>query len=113
MATENKKILLLCASGMSTSLLMNKMKACALENKVPVDIEAMSELKIAEILNSEKIDAILLGPQIRFKEPELRAVANEHKVPLGVIDSVDYGQMAAKRILAQAIKLIKEAQSNA
>lgn len=35
----NKKIYLFCAAGMSTSLLVNKMREQAAKHSVPVDIE--------------------------------------------------------------------------
>ena len=37
-----KKILLLCAAGMSTSILVNKMKEAANKNGIEVQIEAVS-----------------------------------------------------------------------
>ncbi|MGL5614022.1 PTS sugar transporter subunit IIB, partial [Cetobacterium sp.] len=36
-----KKILLCCSAGMSTSLLVNKMKAVANENNISVEIDAV------------------------------------------------------------------------
>ena len=46
-----KKILLVCAAGMSTSLLVNRMKESAIEQGIEIDIEA---LPISECSNSDR-----------------------------------------------------------
>lgn len=101
-----KKILLCCSSGMSTSLLVNKMRKVAEEHNVPVEINAVGldqfESKIKEY------DVALLGPQVRFKAEEFTNIAAQYGKKVAVIDTKDYGTMDGKRVLSQAIKLIKE-----
>lgn len=101
-----KKILLCCSSGMSTSLLVNKMRKVAEEHKVPVEINAIGldrfETEVKEY------DVILLGPQVKFKLDEFKPIAEAHGKKIAVIDTRDYGTMDGKKVLSQAIKLIKE-----
>ena len=65
-----KKILLLCAAGMSTSILVNKMKEAANKNGIEVQIEAVSLENFENKIN--EYDIFLLGPQVRFKKNELQ-----------------------------------------
>ncbi len=68
-----KKILLLCAAGMSTSMVVKKMKESAEKKDLDVHIEAHAVDTISEYLS--EYDLFLLGPQIRFKQGELQKLA--------------------------------------
>ena len=100
-----KKILLCCVSGMSTSMLVNRMRAVAKENNVPVEIDAVGVEKFSEAIKT--YDVALLGPQIKFKYDEFVKIAATVNKKVQVIDSVDYGKMDGKKVLSDAIKLIK------
>lgn len=100
-----KKILLLCAAGMSTSMLVNKMKNIAQEKNLNVLIEAKSVEELQE--NLELFDVFLLGPQVRFKKNQLSQVTAEVGKPLEVINTVDYGMMKGEKVLEYALSLIK------
>jgi PTS system cellobiose-specific IIB component len=101
-----KRILLCCSSGMSTSLLVNKMRKVAEEHKLPVEINAVGLDRFeTEVKN---YDVTLLGPQVKFKLDEFKPIAEANGKKIDVIDTRDYGTMDGKRVLSQAIKLIKE-----
>ena len=68
------KIILACAAGMSTSLLVNKMKEVAEAENIEASIKAIPEAEISQHLN--ECDVILLGPQVKFMIDEIRAIAN-------------------------------------
>lgn len=95
------KVLLVCAAGMSTSLLTNNMKKNAAADDV-VDALPISELNA----NIDKYDVVLLGPQIRFKEKDVKALADPKGIPCGVIDMRAYGMMDGKAAMEQARKLL-------
>lgn len=99
-----KKILLLCAAGMSTSLLVNKMKKYAIETNIQVEIEASPVEKFLD--NLHKYDVFLLGPQVRFKQNELNQIAREHNKKVEVINMMDYGMMKGDKVLEYALTLI-------
>lgn len=61
---EKKHIYLFCSAGMSTSLLVSKMRAQAEKYEVPVVIEAFPETLAGE--KGQTADVILLGPQIAY-----------------------------------------------
>ncbi|MBN1467116.1 MAG: PTS sugar transporter subunit IIB [Fusobacteriaceae bacterium] len=99
-----KKILLCCAAGMSTSLLVTKMQQAATEKAVESKIWAVSVEELQA--NLEGVDVVLLGPQIRYKLNEVRKICGD-KIPSEVINMVDYGSMNGKKVLDFALDLIK------
>ncbi|NBJ71045.1 MULTISPECIES: PTS sugar transporter subunit IIB [Clostridia] len=99
------KITLLCALGMSTSLLVERMKKAADRRGIDVKIEAHSADDIDKQLKSS--DVILLGPQIRYKKQELFKKAAEEKVPIAIIDMRAYGSTDGEEVLEQALHLKK------
>ncbi|MGL6065114.1 MAG: PTS sugar transporter subunit IIB [Fusobacteriaceae bacterium] len=99
-----KKILLLCAAGMSTSLLVTKMKNYAKEKNIDVQIEASSVESFTE--NLPKYDIFLLGPQVRFKQEEFRLIAKEYNKKVEIINMVDYGTMNGQKVLEDALSYL-------
>ena len=97
-----KKILLVCNAGMSTSMLVAKMKKAAEAENMDVSIEAksLSEAK-AEI---SEADIVLLGPQIRYELNNVKKIAGS--VPVEAIDMRDYGMMNGEKVLAHAMEVM-------
>ncbi len=102
-------ILLICSAGMSTSLLVTKMNKVAEEKGVKANIWAVSTDAVDR--NLEKADVVLIGPQIRFQLDDIKAKAAKYKIPVDVIDSVDYGMCNGAKVLLKALKLRKAANS--
>ncbi len=97
------KICLICCAGMSTSAIVKKMQDAATEQGIEAEIWAVGEAQAKE--NVEKADVILLGPQIRFALSRIQAL--DPNKPVAAIDMMSYGKMDGKKILADAIALIK------
>ncbi len=95
------KVLLVCAAGMSTSLLVSNMQKFADEGDF-VKAEPIGELEAV----IDNYDVILLGPQIRFKEKDVKKLADPKGIPSGVIDMRAYGMMDGKTAMDQARKLL-------
>lgn len=99
-----KKILLLCSAGMSTSLVVRKMREVAEKKGLEVEIEAMG---LEEFHNKlEEYDVFLLGPQVRYKKDELDGIAREVGKRVEVINSMDYAMMKGEEILNFAYSLM-------
>lgn len=99
-----KKILLLCSAGMSTSLLVTKMRQAATEQGATVDINAIAEAELKQ--HVDKVDVILLGPQVRFLLAKIKEAAAPYGIPVDVIDSIDYGTMNGGKVLQKALRLL-------
>lgn len=63
-----KKILLSCAGGFSTSLLVNKMKEAAKAEGKEYEIKAVAAAQVEDIIEKDAPDCILIGPQIKYME---------------------------------------------
>ena len=100
-----KKIVLLCAAGMSTSALVNKMKAYAEKSGYEYDISAHP---IAEATTyGADADCVLLGPQVRFNLAEVKG-----KLPGKPVEAIDmraYGMMDGAKVVETARKMMGEA----
>ncbi|MNI90931.1 Lichenan-specific phosphotransferase enzyme IIB component [compost metagenome] len=95
------KILLICAAGMSTSLVVEKMKNALGEDEKDVVIKAEAAEDFEDVV--ENYDVVLLGPQIRFRKKEFGLLT---KKPIGIIDTMDYGLCRGDKILQQAKELL-------
>ncbi|CAK22050.1 PTS sugar transporter subunit IIB [Listeria welshimeri] len=100
-----KTIMLVCSAGMSTSLLVTKMEKAAEEKGLEAKIFAVAEAEAANHL--DEIDVLLLGPQVRFLEGNMKKKLEPKGIPLAVINSVDYGMMKGDKVLDQALDLMK------
>lgn len=96
-----KKILLVCAAGMSTSLLVTKMEEAAKVKDLEVEIFALPISECSTV--ADQVDMVLLGPQVRFQKAQVDKIING-RVPVEVIEMRAYGTMNGEEVLAQALK---------
>lgn len=95
-------ILLVCAAGMSTSLLVNRMNDAAKEKGIEVHIEAHP---VGSVKNyGDDANVILLGPQVRFELKKVKGMYPDK--PVEVINMQDYGMMNGAKVLDHALKLL-------
>lgn len=99
------RIKLFCASGMSTSVLVNKMKDAAKKKGLEVDIAAYPESQMDKYLDA--MDVALLGPQVGYRLGNAKKLCEPKNVPVEVIPMVDYGMMNGAKVLELAEKLAK------
>jgi Phosphotransferase system cellobiose-specific component IIB len=97
------KIMLACCAGMSTSVLVSKMKAYCQNSNIEAEIWAISEQDVQKEIG--KCDVLLLGPQVRHLLSEIKAIADPQNVPIAVIDMMAYGTCNGKKVVAQAQEL--------
>ncbi len=94
----DKVIRLFCAAGMSTSLLVNKMKEAAAAQGKDYDIKAFS---IGEFDREAKAaDVVLLGPQVKYVISKVHAMYPDK--PITDIPIQMYGLLDGKGVLARA-----------
>lgn len=104
-----KYITLVCAAGLSTSLLVNKMRRIAVAEHLEVQITAMADF--AFLRYEKPTDVLLLGPQVRYKYEELKKQPGMEDVPSAVIDSQLYAAMDAEAVLHMAMKMINKGKA--
>ena len=97
------RIVLCCAAGMSTSMLVNKMQSAAQGRGLTIDIKAVPVAEFERILPDA--DVVLLGPQVKFEAARLTAIAAPQGKAVAVIDMMDYGMMRGEQVLDTALAL--------
>ncbi|ASG76973.1 PTS sugar transporter subunit IIB [Salmonella enterica] len=102
-----KNILLVCAAGMSTSMLVKRMCEYAATINAEVNINALAIAEAKNKIKNNEADIVLLGPQVRFQKSEIEGVA-QGRIPVAVIDMKDYGAMNGKSVLEFAFKLLEQ-----
>ncbi len=97
------KILLVCAGGMSTSILMKKMEEYWKQQGEELEIKAvgLSEYKEA----ADKFDIIMVGPQVAYRIKEIKENTG---LPCEAIPSLDYAVSNCPNIMKLAKKLFSE-----
>lgn len=99
------RILLCCAAGMSTSLLVTKMEAAAKAKGIEAKIWAVSEKSVES--EEGNFDLLLIGPQIRYKLKDFEKKYGD-KMPVSMIDMKDYGRMNGEAVIDMAMKLYND-----
>lgn len=103
----NKKIYLFCDQGMSTSILAKRMQDVADKHNLPVEVKAFSIKELVKIVEEKNPNCALLGPQVKHMFEDAKKRIEPFNIPVGVIDSVDYGMMDGEKVLKKAIMMIK------
>lgn len=96
------KVLLVCAGGMSTSILMKKLEKYAEEQGIDFEVAAVGETAYRDVCHN--YDCILLGPQIGYMKDEIKEGSDN--MPLDVIAPQDYGIGNCENIFAQINALL-------
>ena len=99
-----KTIMLCCAAGMSTSLLVSKMQKAAESDGVDAEIFATAAADADAKLEEKHPDVLMLGPQVRYLEGQFKETLT---IPVEVINMQDYGMMNGEKVLREALSLIK------
>lgn len=97
-------IMLACAAGMSTSILVAKMQEAAKEQGKDYKIWAIDQSLIED--NLGQFDVLLLGPQVQHTLKKVTKLVGD-TTPVAVIKAVDYGRGNGVAVLAFAEELVK------
>ncbi|CAM4180147.1 PTS sugar transporter subunit IIB [Lederbergia lenta] len=99
------KIILVCSAGMSTSMLVQKMEKSAESKGLSAEIEAVPESQLSNHLDGTNV--ILIGPQVRYLAPKIKANAEPLGIKVDIINQMDYGMMNGEKVLEHALELAK------
>lgn len=95
------KIMLVCAAGASTSIVMKKMENYAADNGIDLEVKAYAFEEYED--RAADYDVILLGPQISYRLDTVKSTVTK---PADTIAPMDYALGDAAKIIAQAQKLL-------
>lgn len=101
-------IMLVCTSGMSTSLLDSKMKKVAEDKGIDVEIFAASASAsdADNNLADKNTDVLMLDPQVKYMEKEFAGKLADSLTNLAVINMQDYGKMKGEKVLNEVLTML-------
>ncbi|GAB3056537.1 PTS sugar transporter subunit IIB [Salinicoccus sesuvii] len=99
-----KNIMVICETGITTSLLVTKLKELADKEETSMQINSKGTEEGLEYVKENSVDVVLLGPQIHHKTEEYQASTDAEVLKISVND---YNNMNAYSIFEQ----LKDASS--
>ncbi|MDQ0361051.1 PTS sugar transporter subunit IIB [Breznakia pachnodae] len=96
------RIMLACALGMSTGMLVERMREEAAKQGKEYKIWAVDTSSVDKYVG--EFDILLLGPQVAFAFDEIKE-KYDAKTPVAMIKPVDYGRMNGASVLKEAEEL--------
>ncbi|HEC24089.1 MAG TPA: PTS sugar transporter subunit IIB [Chloroflexi bacterium] len=102
------KVLMVCAMGMSSSLLENKTKEAAAKAGVPFELKAVSTQEIARWDPTlHWYDVVLVAPQVFYKRKSIEQIAKPHGIIVQDIDTVTFGMVDGEKLFQQIMEAIR------
>jgi PTS system cellobiose-specific IIB component len=110
MVEEKKiKVLMVCAMGMSSSLIEVKTAAAAEKAGVPFELKAIETAEMGRWSFEENpMDVVLVAPQVRFKKKAIEQAAGPFGTLVLNIDTIAYGMIDGEAIFQQIMDALKE-----
>lgn len=102
------RLLLVCAMGMSSSLLESKILDAARAAGVPLELKAITTVEIGLWdFVKHRVDVVLVAPQVRFKKRSITQAASPHGVLVQDIDPVMFGMAEGEKIFQQVMAALQ------
>lgn len=108
------KIVLCCAGGFSTTMLMDSMKRTVKESAKLNDDDFSFVAVPVDILNSEveNCDVLVIGPQIAHRLDYIKPIIDPYHIPYVIVDKDTFGKMDGATVLKMALIARKKADMN-
>ena len=102
------KILLICALGMSSSMLVDSMEKAAKDMGITLDMKAIpTALFLEERSRIEEYDIVLLAPQVRhFRGAVEEALKGHPKIPLQLIDHTIFALSQGEKLMGKVLEAL-------
>jgi len=102
------KVLMVCAMGMSSSLLENKTREAARAAGVPFELKAITTPEIARWdFQAHYVDVVLVAPQVRYKRRSIAEAAAPYGIIVQDIDPVTFGMVEGEKLFQQIMAAIQ------
>lgn len=109
MTEKQIKVILVCAAGMSSSLLEEKIRQAAAASGRQMELKAVDATTMSLWdYKKDVMDVILVAPQVRFKKRGIIKQSEPYGVIVRDIDTIAYGMMDGERIFEQVLEALEE-----
>lgn len=103
------KVLMVCAMGMSSSLLENKTRAAAEQAGIPFELKAVAVSDIALWDPAMTwYDIVLVAPQVFYKRKAIEQTAAPHGILVQPISAEVFGMVDGEALLQEILTAVKE-----
>ncbi|AST95456.1 MULTISPECIES: PTS sugar transporter subunit IIB [Shouchella] len=102
-------VLVTCSAGMSTSMLVQKVKNEAEKQGVNLKIEAVSITEGKTLVQKHDYDLLLLGPQVAFMQKQMEEFV-DGRMAVKVINQADYGMLRGDKVLQDIVETIEQSK---
>ncbi|MFD1362116.1 PTS sugar transporter subunit IIB [Lentibacillus salinarum] len=100
---EQMKVIILCSWGATSSQLAKKVQEAAEKRGLEVEAYAGGTGEFKE--KASQYDVALLEPQVRHLKKEVTKVAEQHDIPVELVDQRAFALMDGEKVLDQALNL--------
>ncbi len=102
------KVLMVCAMGMSSSLLENKTREAAQAAGIPFELKAITTPEISRWdFRAHYVDVVLVAPQVRYKRKSIAEAAAPFNIIVQDIDPVIFGMVEGQKLFEQIVAAVK------
>lgn len=108
------KIVLCCAGGFSTTMLMENMKKTVRESaKLNEDDFKFVAVPVDTLPSEvEDCDVLVVGPQVAHRMDYIHPIIDPYKIPHVIVDKDTYGKMDGATVMKMALIARKKADMN-
>ena len=109
MSMAKYKVLLVCAAGMSSSLLEAAAIKAAEKQGHELDIHAISAPQVGIYdFATDLVDMVLIAPQVRYKRKGIKKMAEPFGIVVDIIDSITYGMVDGDKLFEQIMQGVSQ-----
>ncbi len=102
------KVLMVCAMGMSSSLLESKTIEAAKAAGVPFEMKSINTPEMARWdFEAHYVDVVLVAPQVRFKRKSIAKAAEPYGIIVQDIDPVLFGMVEGEKLFQQILAAVR------
>ena len=102
------KVLIVCAIGMSSSLLEEKTVEAANAAGVEIEMKSCTTPDAARWnFKEDYVDVILVAPQVRYKKKSLAKDAGQYGTVVDTIESITYGMVDGEKLFKQIMSMVE------
>ena len=107
--SKTVKVLMVCAMGMSSSLLEAKTREAAKAAGVAFELQAITTPEIARWdFETNYVDVVLVAPQVRYKRKSIAAAAEPFNIIVQDIDPILFGMVDGEQLFEQIKAAVEE-----
>lgn len=103
---EKRKVLLICTAGITTGLLVKNVQKEVDEKDLDLQIYSAPAIVAEQAIQSQQIDALLIGPQSEYEINRLKDFLSYKSVPYKLISREAYETLDGQAVLNEVLKLI-------